>query len=83
MFDSFLRDEFECLILIFFLLLRSKTEQILDVRFFKADTALVGRSYMDSSVVCLDQKAVEFIVSSTFESQVEELKTESLQMLNK
>jgi len=33
--------------------------------------------------VCLDQKAVEYIVSNTFESQVEELKAESLQILNK
>jgi len=83
MFESFLCDEFECLILIFFLLLRSKTEQILDVRFFRADNSLVGRNYMDSTTVCLDQKAVEFVVSNTFESQVEELKAESLQILNK
>lgn len=38
---------------------------------------------MDCTTVSLDQKAVEFIVESTFESQVEELKGECMEILEK
>jgi len=83
LFDNFLRDEYENLILVFFLLLRHKTELMLDRKFFNKDLILLGKPFMDPLTIVLDKKSAEYIVDNTFEEQVYDLKEESMGLLYK
>jgi len=62
-------------------LLRNKTEQIIDKKFFKHDPIRLGQKFTDPLSVILDRKTVEIIVENTFEEQVRDLKEDSLKLL--
>lgn len=82
LFDSFLSEDYECLILIFFLLLRSKTEITLNVKFYKNDKSMIGRPNVDPTLIYLEKRDAFKILNLTFEEQVNSLKIESSEILS-